>query len=107
MDSTSKRLERFSSLTPSNWRKEAEERQANKEWLRYSQMIAIKMLDKMEELGLTQKMLAERMGCSQQYVSKEQYVSKVLRGRENLSLETLCKIENALNLQIIHEQEMA
>ena len=64
-------------------------------------MIAIKMLDKMEELGLTQKMLAERMGCSQQYVSK------VLRGRENLSLETLCKIENALNLQIIHEQEMA
>ena len=64
MDSTSKRLERFSSLTPSNWRKEAEERQANKEWLRYSQMIAIKMLDKMEELGLTQKMLAERMGCS-------------------------------------------
>ena len=101
MDSTSKKLERFSSLTSSNWRKEAEERQANKEWLRYSQMIAMKMLDRMEELGLTQKMLAERMGCSQQYVSK------VLRGRENLSLETLCKIENALNLQIIHEQEMA
>ena len=41
-------------------------------------MIAMKMLDRMEELGLTQKMLAERMGCSQQYVSK------VLRGRENL-----------------------
>ena len=101
MDSTSKRLERFSSFTPSNWRKEAEERQVNKEWLRYSQMIVMKMLDRMEELGLTQKMLAERMGCSQQYVSK------VLRGRENLSLETLCKIENALNLQIIHEQEMA
>lgn len=101
MDSTSKKLERFSSLTPSNWRKEAEERQVNKEWLRYSQMIVMKMLDRMEELGLTQKMLAERMGCSQQYVSK------VLRGRENLSLETLCKIENALNLQIIHEQEMA
>ena len=101
MDSTLKKLERFSSLTPSNWRKEAEERQVNKEWLRYSQMIAMKMLDRMEELGLTQKMLAERMGCSQQYVSK------VLRGRENLSLETLCKIENALNLQIIHELEMA
>ncbi len=64
-------------------------------------MIAMKMLDRMEKLGLTQKMLAERMGCSQQYVSK------VLRGRENLSLETLCKIENALNLQIIHELEMA
>ena len=101
MDSVLKKLEAYSSATPSIWRKEAEERQANKEWLRYSQMIAMKMLDRMEDLGLTQKMLAERMGCSQQYVSK------VLRGRENLSLETLCKIENALNLQIVQEPEMA
>ena len=101
MDSTLKKLEAFSSTTPSNWKKEAERRQVDKEWLRYSQNIAIKMLDKMDELGLTQKMLAERMGCSQQYVSK------VLRGRENLSLETLSKIENALNLQIVQEAEMA
>lgn len=57
-------------------------------------------LDRMEELGLTQKKLAERMGCSQQYVSK------VLRGKENLSLETLCKIENALELHIVQEPEM-
>lgn len=28
------------------------------------------MLDKMDELGLTQKALAERMGCSQQYISR-------------------------------------
>lgn len=101
MDSTLKKLEAFSSTTPSNWKEEAERRQVDKEWLRYSQNIAIKMLDKMDKLGLTQKMLAERMGCSQQYVSK------VLRGRENLSLETLCKIENALNLQIVQEAEMA
>ena len=52
-----------------------------------------KVLDRMKELVLTQKMLAERMGYSQEYVSK------VLRGRENLSLETLCKIKNVLNLQ--------
>ena len=101
MDAVVKRLEAYSSPTPSNWREEAEERQANKEWLRYSQMIAMKMLDRMEELGLTQKKLAERMGCSQQYVSK------VLRGKENLSLETLCKIENALDLHIVQEPEMA
>lgn len=101
MDTVLKRLETYSSPTKSNWRKEAEERQANKEWLRYSQMIAMKMLNRMEELGLTQKKLAERMGCSQQYVSK------VLRGRENLSLETLCKIENALDLQIVQEPEIA
>ena len=51
------------------------------------------MLDKMEEIGLNQRGLAERMGCSQQYVSK------ILKGRENLSIETICKIEDALQLE--------
>ena len=101
MNAVLEKLEAYSSATPSNWRKEAEQRQADKEWVRYSQMIAIKMLNRMEELGLTQTKLAERMGCSQQYVSK------VLRGKENLSLETLYKIENALNLQIVREPEPA
>ena len=44
--------------------------------------------------------LSELMGCSQQYVSK------VLKGQENLSLETLYKIEQCLNLQIIAEPEL-
>ena len=59
------------------------------------------MLDKMEELGMSQKQLAEKMNCS------PQYISKVLRGRENLSLETLAKIENALEISIIKEEPMA
>ena len=53
------------------------------------------MLDKMEEIGLTQKSLAERMGCSQQYVSR------VLKGTENLSIATISKIESALELEIL------
>lgn len=53
------------------------------------------MLDKMEGLGLTQKALAERMGCSQQYFSR------VLKGSENLSIETISKIETALQLEIL------
>ena len=81
--------------TPSKWREKAEWRNANKSWLRYSQQIAMMMLDKMEELGLTQKSLAERMGCSQQYVSR------VLKGTENLSIETISKIELALELEIL------
>ena len=101
MNTTLEKLEAHSSPTQSKWREEAEQRQKNKSWLRYSQMIAITMLDKMEKLGFTQKILAEKMGCSQQYVSK------ILRGKENLSLETLCKIEEALNLQIVYEPEVA
>lgn len=89
------RLKEHSSETPSKWREKTEWRLANKSWLRYSQRIAMIMLDRMEELGLTQKSLATRMGCSQQYISR------VLKGTENLSIETISKIENALKLNIL------
>ena len=89
------KLNAHSSDTPSKWREKAAWRNANKSWLRYSPRIAMMMLDKMEELGLTQKALAERMGCSQQYASR------VLKGTENLSIETISKIESALELEIL------
>lgn len=91
------KLKEHQSATPSKWKENAEWRIANKSWLRYSQHIAMLMLDKMEELGMTQKRLSELMGCSQQYVSK------VLKGQENLSLETLSKIERCLQLQILYQ----
>ena len=88
-------LREHASPTSPRWREDAEWRRANRNWLRQSQMIAMKMLDAMEEQHLTQRELAERMGCSQQYVSK------VLKGRENLSIETISKIEDALSLSIL------
>ena len=66
-----------------------------KDWAQYSQWIAAAMFKRMSELGLTQKMLAGKMGCTQQYISK------VLKGKKNMSLETICKIENALGFEII------
>lgn len=95
MKDIQKRLSAYASPTPSKWREKAEARLANKEWLHYSQRIAMMMLDKMDELGMTQKSVAERMGCSQQYISR------VLKGSENLSIETISKIESALGLQIL------
>ena len=65
------------------------------DWVCHSQAIAATMSDRMEELGMTQRVLAEKMNCTQQYVSKD------LKGRENLSLETLFKIENALGIKIL------
>lgn len=65
-------------------------------WMLHSQTIATIMLNRMEQLGMTQKALAVKMNCSQQYISK------VLKGRENLSLETLCKIEKALDIKILN-----
>lgn len=101
MNSIVQKLSEHKSSTPSKWREEAEYRAANKSWLRYSQHIAMMMLNKMEELHITQKQLAERMGCSQQYVSK------ILKGRENLSIETLCKIEDALQITLLPQMAVA
>lgn len=49
----------------------------------------------MDELHLTQAALAEKMNCSQQYVSR------ILKGNENLSLESIYKIESALEIDLV------
>lgn len=74
---------------------EVKTQQDIKDWTQYSQSIAAIMSKRMEELGLTQRMLAEKMDCSQQYISN------VLKGEKNMSLETICKIENALGIELI------
>lgn len=96
MDKVIDFLKAHQSNTPSKWKEEAQWRLANKGWLRYSQYIAIRMLSRMEELDITQTALAEKMCCSQQYVSK------VLKGKENLSLESIWKIESILEIDLIH-----
>jgi transcriptional regulator with XRE-family HTH domain len=50
---------------------------------------------KMKELHLTQQALAERMNCTQQYVSK------ILKGTENLSLDTMDRLGRALQINLI------
>ncbi|MCC8114742.1 MAG: helix-turn-helix transcriptional regulator [Bacteroidales bacterium] len=95
MDTITEKMKAYAPPTQSRWREVAEERRANQGWLKYSLSIALKMLNKMEQLGLSQQALAERMGCSQQYVSK------ILKGRENLTLDTLSKIEKALDLPLL------
>lgn len=73
----------------------AEVGQDKKDWAEYSQAIASAMSKRMSELGLTQQMLTGKMNCTQQYISK------MLKGQKNMSLETICKIENALGIEII------
>ena len=102
MSTVEERLRKYAPTTPSRWREKAAWRKQNKPWLRYSQLVAIKMLEQMETEGLTQSALAERMDCSQQYISK------ILKGQENLSIETICKIEDALSLELLpKEMEVA
>jgi antitoxin component HigA of HigAB toxin-antitoxin module len=95
METTVKKIKQHAAPTPSQWRHEAEYRCENKSWLRYSQHIALLMQDKMDKMNLTQKELANQMSVSQQYVSK------ILKGYENFSLETLTKIEDILHINIL------
>ena len=93
-------LEAHQSETSSKWREEAEWRRDNWSWLRHSQKIAVKVLLQMKQEGLTQKALAERMDCTQQYVSK------ILKGKENMSLDTLSKLEDALGISLIYDEQV-
>ena len=95
MDKVTEYLKAHQSSSPSRWKEEAEWRRANWGWLRYSQYIAIRIMSRMEELHMTQAKLAERMGCSQQYVSK------MLKGHENLSLESIWKVESILDIDLV------
>ncbi len=94
METTVERLRRFESKTSSRWREQAEWRRANKTWLRRSQIVAMRILDKMQEQNWTQAKVAGLLGCTQQYVSR------IVKGNENLSLEMLCRIEDALSVEV-------
>ena len=81
--------------TASKWREEAEYRRRNARWLRYSAMIALQVRDRMSQIGMTQVVLAEKLGCTQQHISM------LLKGKNNLTLETISKLEEALDFDII------
>ena len=95
METIIRNLNKHKSSTPSKWKEEATKRRENRRWLKYSQEIAIFLHDKMEELGLTQTALAERMNCTQQYISR------ILKGKENLSLETITRLEDAIGIKFL------
>ena len=89
-------LKQHESATPSKWRENAQWRRDNERWLMYARFITMRTMQAMDEQGITQKMLSERMGCTQQYVSN------LLKGSSNMTLETIAKIEDALEIDIVN-----
>ena len=70
-------------------------RKANKGWLKKSANIALKILDTLRERDMSQKDLAVAMEVT------PQYISKIVKGQENLSLEAIDKLEKALDIELI------
>jgi transcriptional regulator with XRE-family HTH domain len=68
---------------------------ANRRWLKASQQIALDILERLDELGWTQRDLAEKMGVS------PQYFHKIVKGSENLTLDTQTKLQEILEIPIL------
>lgn len=94
------------SIPDTSWLEKALWRQENEDWLDISFSIVVKMLfalsanKKDSVFPGNQKELAEAMNCS------AQYVNKLLRGQENLQIETICKIQRILNIKLIEVPKM-
>jgi transcriptional regulator with XRE-family HTH domain len=71
------------------------ERIKNRAYLRESQGIALKVLDKLDELGWSQVRLANEMSVT------PQQITKIVSGKENLTIETQIKIQNILDIPIL------
>ncbi len=71
------------------------ERKRNRARLRESQLIALKVLNKLDELGWSQSRLAKEMDVL------PQQITKIVRGKENLTLDTLVKLEQVLDIPIL------
>ncbi|WP_445710465.1 helix-turn-helix domain-containing protein [Flavobacterium sp.] len=89
------------SIKDSGWLEKATWREENEDWLDISFSIAVRIAStlsankKANTFPKTQAQLAEAMGCS------AQYVNKVLKGQENLQIETIAKIGRILGISLI------
>ncbi|MDG5800177.1 helix-turn-helix transcriptional regulator [Marinilabiliaceae bacterium ANBcel2] len=92
-------IKQIASQKPSKWIDDAKTRQTNRAWAKRSFQIAVRILREIRKQkplnGMTQKRLAEEMGVS------PQYINKVVKGEENLTLETIAKIEDVLGVTLI------
>lgn len=99
MNTTLEKLNEITSKEKSSWKEEAIERRRDRSWTNRSAKIAVRILREIRrqksENGMSQKMLAEKMDVS------PQYINKLVKGKENLTLETISKIEDVLGIVLL------
>lgn len=74
---------------------EAQYRAENWSWLKKSALLALAVRRELRLRGMSQQELAGKMGVT------PQYVGRILKGRENLGLETISKLEDALGIGLL------
>lgn len=76
-------------------RRVEQERAENREARRYSALVALAVRRELRIKGISQQSFADRLGVS------PQYLGKILKGNENLTLETIGKIERVIGRPIL------
>lgn len=64
-------------------------------WLKKSAEIAFRISTALQDLQITQSELGQRLNVSRQHINK------IVKGQENLTLETIARIEEVLNVSLI------
>jgi ribosome-binding protein aMBF1 (putative translation factor) len=93
-----KNLENFEKLVSnenSGWLDSFLHYKANKRWLDYSSEVAVNVLEALREKEMSQKDLAKKMNVS------AQQINKIVKGKQNLTFETIGKLEDALGISLI------
>ena len=85
----------------SSWKERKEYSKKNRAWFKKSVDIALKVLDVLDARNMSQAELATKLKVSRQQVSK------IVKGQENLTLETISKLEDVLGvtLMVVPENE--
>ena len=77
------------------WKENALKRRENRAWQKHAQIIAVKVLRALRTQNIQPKQLAEMMGVS------PLQISKILKGQEDLTLQTIAKLSQHLQINLI------
>lgn len=94
MSEIRKRIEEIAIDDKGSWIEKARYRRDNRPWLRKSQRIAVRILSVLDKKGIQQKELAKALNVS------PQQISKIVQGKQNLTLETISKLEAVLGIKL-------
>lgn len=85
-------LEAHQSEKPSTFAEDVKWREENEVWLKWSQSIALSIVDYMQANNLSRTDIATKLGVS------PQYVSRILSGNTNFSFKSIAEIEKKLGI---------
>ena len=83
---------------PSTWRANVENRKRDRKWLRKSALVALKILEALDNKNMSKVDLANVLGVSRQRINE------IVKGRENMTIQTMVALEDALGIVLLPER---